>query len=364
VARVTLQTIAERVGVSRMTVSNAFSRPDQLSPELRGRILDAAEELGYAGPDPAARALARGRSGAVGVLLTDSLGLAFTDEVATGFLGAVTAALAPTGLALTLLPGAPADLPATSPLEDELRRLVVPARDVALDGALVYSCDQQSPGTEWLIRRNIPLVFVDQFPEPGRACVNIDDRGGARAAAQHLVDLGHRRVAIITSDVHWQGGPAPAVPDVAGRVSRERLAGWTDALDAAGIEPETRFVPTYAPEANRAAANDLLDRSPAPTAILCQSDVIAQAVVTTAQDRGIPVPYQLSVVGFDDSPLATRMRPTLTTVRQDLAAKGRAAIAALTAQLSDPAHPPQSVVLPTELVVRSSTAPPAESLSD
>ena len=102
-ARVTLQTIADRLGVSRMTVSNAFSRPDQLSAELRERILAEARELGYVGPDPAARALARGTTGAIGVLLTDSLPYAFTDEVSVGFLGAVVDGLAPTGLALTLL---------------------------------------------------------------------------------------------------------------------------------------------------------------------------------------------------------------------------------------------------------------------
>ena len=102
-ARVTLQTIADRLGISRMTVSNAFSRPDQLSDSLRKRVLAAAEELGYVGPDPAARALARGSTGAVGILLTDSLKYAFTDEVATNFLGAVADELAPSGRALTLL---------------------------------------------------------------------------------------------------------------------------------------------------------------------------------------------------------------------------------------------------------------------
>ena len=100
-ARVTLQTIADQVGVSRMTVSNAFSRPDQLSAAMRQRILDAAKKLGYVGPDPAARALARGTTGAIGILLTSSLRYAFDDDVATGFLGAIAGELAPTGLALT-----------------------------------------------------------------------------------------------------------------------------------------------------------------------------------------------------------------------------------------------------------------------
>ena len=128
-SRVTLQTIADRVGVSRMTVSNAFSRPDQLSPELRRRILSAADDLGYVGPDPAARALARGRTGAVGVLLTDSLRDAFSDEVATTFLGAIADELEPSGLALTLLSSGRGD--------------IVPARDVPMDGAFVYSCDTE-----------------------------------------------------------------------------------------------------------------------------------------------------------------------------------------------------------------------------
>jgi DNA-binding LacI/PurR family transcriptional regulator len=356
VARVTLRTIADQVGVSRMTVSNAFSRPDQLSPALRDRILKAAAELGYVGPDPAGRALARGTTGAVGVLLTESLRLAFTDEVATGFLGAVADALAPTGLALTLLTGS------SEP------GAVIPARDVAIDGALIYSCDANSPGTAWLIRRNLPLVFVDQLPAEGRASVNIDDRGGARAAAQHLVDLGHRRIAIVTSNIRGPygvlndlgpAGSGPVAKDqVRGWLDEERVLGWLEALEQAGIRPTVVRQPTYSPEADRISAGLLLDADPAPTAILCHSDATAQSIVTTAQDRGLRVPEDLSVVGFDDSPLAARMRPALTTVHQDLQAKGHAAIAALTAQLDAAAAPPGAVVLPTRLVVRESTAAP------
>jgi DNA-binding LacI/PurR family transcriptional regulator len=183
--RVTLQTIADHVGVSRMTVSNAFSRPDQLSAKLRDRVLAVADELGYAGPDPTARALASGTAGTVGVLLSETLTYALTDEVAMAFLAGITDELAPTGLALTLLSAAP-------------QGDIVPARDVAVDGAIVYSCNPDSTAVGWLMRRRLPLVFVDQAPAPGIASVNIDDRLGARAAAQHIVDLGHRRVAIVT----------------------------------------------------------------------------------------------------------------------------------------------------------------------
>lgn len=346
--KVTLQTVADAVGVSRMTVSNAFSRPDQLSAELRERILEAARELGYAGPDPSARALARGSTGAVGVVLTDSLEYPFTDEVAMSFLGAIARELEPTGLALTLLSGA----------ETEDR---VPARDVAMDGALVYSCDPSSAAVEWLGKRGLPMVFVDQAPAKGIPSVNVDDRGGARAAAQHLVDLGHRRIGLVLS---VPAGPYGVVDDPLdgplGHPVRQRLLGWLDVLAAEGITPRAARIPMSDPDSCVDAAQALLRLDDRPTAILCFSDVIAATVVQVAQDLGLQVPADVSVVGFDDSPVAARVRPALTTVRQDFPEKGRAAAAALTAALSGSAPKrARHTVLPTTLVVRESTAPPA-----
>jgi DNA-binding LacI/PurR family transcriptional regulator len=350
VAKVTLQTIADKVGVSRMTVSNAFSRPDQLSASLRERILAAAQELGYVGPDPSARALARGSTGAVGVLLTDSLRYAFADEVAMAFLGAIASELAPTGLALTLLTSS----------ETSGR---VPARDVAMDGALVYSCDPTTPAVEWLRKRGLPLVYVDQVQAAGVPSINVDDRGGAREAAQHLVDLGHRRIGIVSAAVGGSFGldPDPLASPLAHPV-RQRLLGWLEALRAAGIEPSVVKVPGSGHEDYLAGARLLLALPERPTAILCFSDVVAAAVVHAAEDAGLRVPEDLSVVGFDDSPMAARMRPGLTTVRQDFAAKGKAAAAELTAALAAPRSAARRRarhhVLPTELVVRASTAPP------
>jgi DNA-binding LacI/PurR family transcriptional regulator len=352
VARVTLQTIADRVGVSRMTVSNAFSRPDQLSAGLRQRILEAATELGYVGPDPAARALARGTTGAIGVLLTSSLRDAFADDVATGFLAAVAGELAPTGLALSLLPAASnAD--------------VVPARDVALDGALVYSCDPDMSAVDWLIRRDLPVVLVDQDPADGVPCINVDDRGGARAAARHLVDLGHTRLAVMTAAL---GGAVGVIDDPAGaaaswkHVSRERMLGYLDALGPAGVRPVVHRQLHSDDEEAYDAALRLLDAVDRPTGVLCFSDVVASGVLDAAGRLGLDVPGDLSVVGFDDNPLARRLRPQLTTVRQDVAEKGRLAAAALKEVLdhhrAGTVAPTRRVVLPTELVVRESSAAP------
>lgn len=348
-ARVTLQTIADQLGVSRMTVSNAFSRPDQLSDDLREKILATAKDLGYAGPDPAARALARGTTGAVGILLTDSLEDAFTDEVNTRFLGAIVEGLAPTGLALTLI--------GTNEQPD-----VVPARDVAIDGALLYSCRVQSAARDWLMDRKLPLVSVDEDPVPGIGSINVDDRGGARAAAQHLVALGHRQVGIVT----WRiDGPIGIVDDplgmARGHPATQRMLGWLEALDDAGIRPTVVQTNPNDP-GTRKAALLLLTATRRPTGVLCFSDVAAFGVVRTAQSLGLTVPDDLSVVGFDDSPLAPQTDPALTTVRQDIVAKGHLAasslITAIERSRSGTSAQVRHLTQPTELVVRDSTAPP------
>ncbi|MFT4108969.1 MAG: LacI family DNA-binding transcriptional regulator [Propionicimonas sp.] len=346
-ARVTLQSIADRVGVSRMTVSNAFSRPDQLSDGLRTRILAVAAELGYLGPDPSARSLATGTTGTIGVLWASALRTALADEVSARFLGAVADELGSSGLALTLVP-ASTDGP------------VVPARDVALDGAIAFSCDPELPALDWLQRRELPLVYVDMDAPEGEVTITIDDRGGARAAAEHVVGLGHRRVALLTPGFGAEPGVVEGTLPTATarhRVISERLAGWQEGLSAAGVVP---LVVNQPEDSAARAIVPLLTRPDRPTAVLCLTDVMAQNVLAAASDAGLSVPGDLAVVGFDDHPLALRTRPTLTTVRQDVDAKGRAAARALlelVAGRAEPARPrPRSRRMAVRLVVRESTA--------
>jgi DNA-binding LacI/PurR family transcriptional regulator len=339
---VTLKTVAERVGVSPMTVSNAFSRPDQLSAALREKILATAAELGYVGPDPAARTLARGATGTVGILFHGTPRNALSNEISALFLAVIAEELGRGGLALTLLPNAgTADM--------------VPVRDVAMDGAIVYSCSPMEGSFEWLRRRRLPLVLVDQPDNEGFPSVNIDDRAGARAAAAHLVALGHRRVAVLNA------GPEVVAPGD-WFVPQERLHGWRDALEPAGIEPVVRHVEESVSEEGVAAARALLAGPDRPTAVLCFSDVLAADVMQAADGLGLRVPDDVSVVGFDDTPFARRLGPALTTVRQDVVEKGtRAAAELLTAVRARRAgdEPPVAHhLLPTELVVRETTAPP------
>ena len=345
--RVTLQTIATELGVSRMTVSNAFSRPDQLSADLRDRILATATRLGYTGPDPAARALARGAVGTVGILFTDELEVAFTDDIATRLLAAVGSELHESGRGLTLL-------------GSKAHGDFVPARDIPLDGALVYACGAGSLAVDWLRRRGLPLVFLDQEPVQGFPCLNVDDRGGARAAAQHLVDLGHRRVAVVSMAKHPADVMAdrehPPVPFT----SRVRIEGWLDALQPAGVETTVIQATRSTEETGYRLALELLELPTRrrPTAVLAYSDRIALGIMQGLHEHGVSVPGEMSVVGFDDASFAEHSRPALTTVRQDVTHKGRAATALLCEAIERRGtQRTDHRVLATELVVRASSGP-------
>ena len=251
-ARMTLQTVADKVGVSRMTVSNAFSRPDQLSAELRDRILAAADELGYVGPDPAARALARGTTGAVGIVLTSVIGTAFGDEVATQFLGAIVEGLAPSGLSLTLLS-----------TEETGGRM--PARDVPMDGTLVYHCDPRSPALDWLQRRKLPHRLRRPGADPTTCRASTSTIAAAPARPPSIsIALGHRRIGIVNAGVvgpHGLRPPRPARPAVVGDHSADvRLAGRAGCGRAS--TPVVNNQPHSTEEEGYAALPLLLDADP------------------------------------------------------------------------------------------------------
>jgi DNA-binding LacI/PurR family transcriptional regulator len=231
-----------------------------------------------------------------------------------------------------------------------------------MDGALVYSCDMTSPAVGWLMRRQVPVVFVDQSPAPGITSINVDDRGGARVAAEHVLSLGHRRIGIITSGFGGEYGllADPRSATLAYGES-QRMLGWLDALDAAAVEATAVRIPHGDPQdVGYSGAETLLGAGERPTAILAFSDAMARGAIRAIEDKGLSVPDDISVVGFDDNPIARRMRPALTTVHQDIDAKGRTAVRALTTAIerakTRPSGRAKHVLLPTSLVVRESTA--------
>ena len=339
---VTLATIAEAVGVSRMTVSNAYNRPDQLSPELRDRVLEAAQRLGYAGPDPVARTLSRGKTGSVGLVLDYPLTTAFTDPGTVQFLHGVAAGCEEQGLGLTLVPR----------IEGGGAALI---QNALVDGFVLYCVQPGDPRMDAVLARRLPFARVDFDAEPGMLDVNIDDEAGARMVAEHLTALGHRRIGIVLPHDHRGATGPEARAHAWHHVTKSRLDGWRAGLEAAGIDwagVPVASGPDKLREAGRVAGARLLDRADRPTAIIALSDVTAVGVLEAAAERGIAVPGELSVAGFDDVPEAAAANPPLTTVRQPHQRKGSEAVRLL---LEGPEA--ESVLLPIELVVRASTAP-------
>jgi DNA-binding LacI/PurR family transcriptional regulator len=345
----TLLDVARAAGVSRTTVSNAFNRPDQLSAELRERVLATAKKLGYAGPNPMARMLRTGRAGTIGVVFSDRLTYAVTDPAAVAFLQGIAATCEQEDAALLIL----------SAIDEDAARRVV--RQAAVDGFIIYCLATETGVINAMLERGQPVVAVDEPGFVDGPGVGIADRAGARQAAAHLVGLGHRRIAIISMETRPDGyvGPLDATRRAGSvyAVTDERLAGYEEELRAAGLDPATLRIeeaPCNSPRAARDAALALLADRPRPTAILAMGDVFALAAIDAASALGLRVPKDLSVVGFDDIPIASQVAPPLTTVRQPLVEKGRIAAELLFGRRRAEAP----VVLPTELVVRGTTAPP------
>ncbi len=352
-ASVTLQSIADEIGVSRTTVSNAYNRPDQLTPELRQRVLEAADRLGYSGPNLAARTLRTGRRNAVGLLFTEDLSYVFHDPDTLAFLSGVAETTAGVGTGLMLMPVPPGLHPSESPIPF-----------AAVDGYIVYSVPSDHPVLDLLARARGPVVVVDEPDDTDVAgFVGIDDRSGAVMAAQHLVELGHRQIGIITGRLGVDPQPGPASrarrDSATVKVALNRLEGSMQPLIAAGIDQES--VPVWEaerndPDAGRTAASEMLVANPQITALLCFTDRIAIGACQAARRLGLTVPDDLSVVGFDDIPRATTWDPPLTTISQPLIDKGRIAAQMLLDVIDGAA--PKRTVLPISLTVRSSTAVP------
>ncbi len=219
-------------------------------------------------------------------------------------------------------------------------------RNALVDGVIIH-CDALDADRLKLIEdRQLPTVVLDAEAIGDGLSVGIDDEGGASAAAQHIVDLGHRRVAVLSLDSNN--------PVKSHLVSEARRRGYLGPARRAGCDTTVEAAGGLDWDEFASMVRGLLRRQPMPTAILAMSDDIAAGVVRVADALGVAIPDQLSVVGFDDTPVASGAVPPLTTVRQNHAAKGRLAARMLLGQIEA-----KRIRLPVELVVRGSTAPPA-----
>lgn len=334
--RTTIGDVARVAGVSNGAVSLALHGRAGVADATRQRIIAAADELGWR-PSIGARALLSSRAFAVGLILARDPELLGADPFFPSFIAGVESELAGHGYSLVL-----------QVVPDEAAAVAAAYRRIAQEGRVdgVFLTD--------LRRRDARLSLVHELGLPAIAVgrpadrttipiVSIDDRVGVKQAVGHLLGLGHRRIAFV-------GGPPEYVH------SASRAAAWRQALRTAGVAPGPVETGDFTGAGGAAAMARLLEARERPTAVVFANDIMAIAGMSVASQAGIALPEELSIVGFDDIPLAAHVNPPLTTVRQDVVSWGRAAAVALLSVVED-REPAAARLPPSQLVLRASTAP-------
>ncbi len=343
VARPNLAAVAALAGVSASTASLAFSGAGPVSDATKARVLAAAAELNYAGPDPRGQSLRRGRSGIVGVVLEDSVSDAFRDPMNIATLDGIADAIGVSGSALLLLTDN-AEGPSSF-------------RSVPIDAVVLIGCSTRlADAVHVFSQRGVPIVGIETEPMQSVLAVDLDNREGSRLLAEHLRGLGHESVTMVTLSIdapHERGWLTPEWEARSeGYTASQRILGVRDVFPAsAGFVTSASTV-----EEGRLAAIEVLGTEPRPTAIVAQSDLLAVGVIRGAQELGLRVPEDLSVVGFDGVRLDGIAPIDLTTMVQPAFAKGRAAGEGVLALLDGAAPTPR--FFDSEFHLGATTAPP------
>jgi LacI family transcriptional regulator len=331
----TISDVARRAKVSTATVSRAVNAPDSVREELRARVEAAIAQLGYV-PHAGARTLKSRRTGTIGAIFPTVDNAIFAKAI-----DALQRRLAEADHQLLI---------ATSgydPAVEESQALNLLTRGA--DALVLCGCAQRPGLLSRLKARGVPVVHVMSWPlPPGLAGMGFDNARAMRQVVRYLLDLGHRRIAMLAG-VTRDNDRAAA-----------RVRGVREALAAAGLSlPANRLVErAYGLAPAREGLRQLMEATPAPTAIVCGNDVLALGALLEAQHLGLDVPRELSIVGFDDLEMASHMQPALTTVHVPAEAMWRRAAECSLAMVRGeaPAHDHEVEV---SLVVRGSTAPPA-----
>lgn len=312
--RATLAQVAELAGVSVMTASYTYNRPERVSEQARGKVLAAAAELGYAGPHPSARSLRRGSTLALGVVLGEHLTYAFDDPAAVAFMAGIAEVCAERGFGMTILP-------ITGAAEDAER-----IADAAVDGFVVWTTTDDDPTLAAVLATRRPAVIHGGSRVEGLVRVSIDNRAAARAVGD-LAFAGSWRPAVVSQPVSRDRASTITrgvdLVDALFPVTRDRLAGYREAAEATGTDWADVVVAVCArndvAEAERVATALLTSAEP-PDAIAAMSDQQALGVLRAAGALGLAVPGDLAVTGWDDVPAAAQAG--LTTVHQSLRDQG------------------------------------------
>jgi LacI family transcriptional regulator, galactose operon repressor len=336
--RATAREVAELAGVSRTTVSFVLNNIAgmRISEETRQRVLDAAHQLNYH-PDATARRMVSGRTNVIGFVLRQYPDQAFADQFLPQVLGGLGQAAVAQGYHILLEP---------IPPENHTGAYAQLIRERHVDGIVLSGPRFADRDLLKVQAEGAPVVLMGHLPDTNLPFVDVDNVDGARRATQHLLGLGHRRIALITN--------AP----LAYTASADRLAGYRQALEATGLPFDESLVRygAFTPQSGEAAMTELLTLTPRPTAVFVASDAVALGALQAIRKRSLRVPHDLALVGFDDIPLAGFIDPPLTTVRLPAAGLGWGAADLLIRLITaEEAIRNPNVILETELVVRASS---------
>jgi LacI family transcriptional regulator len=334
--RVTSLDVAKAAGVSRTTVSMVLNnvKGAQISDETRQLVIKTAGQLGYV-PNAAAQALVSNRSQTVGLVMARQSHHIIADAFLNLILDGMLKSVHKHGMRLLI------EIVEPKHQQETYMHL---ARAKHIDGLVLAGVRQDDEGIDTLIREGIPVVLIGSLPEANICMVDVDNRAAAYKATAHLIHLGHTKIACITNAALEFSAPA------------ERLAGYRDALAAAGLTFDERLVRCgdYDMQSGYQQMNDLLEAAIPFSAAFVASDVVAHGAISALQGRDFRIPGNVAIVGFDDVPFARYMEPPLTTINVPAQQMGELACETLIGCISSGDLSPQRLVLPTELVVRAS----------
>ncbi|HTP10520.1 MAG TPA: LacI family DNA-binding transcriptional regulator [Anaerolineae bacterium] len=333
--RHTAQDVAEFAGVSRTTVSFVLNNVAgmRISEETRQRVLDAARELNYH-PDATARRMVKGRTSIIGFVLRQTPDQAFADHFLPQVLHGLSRAATAQGYHILIEPAPPDD-------SNSYLRLI---RERHVDGIVLSGPRFDDQEQLRAYAESSPVVLMGQIPNTDLPFVDVDNVSGAAKVTQHLIDLGHRRIAFISN-------AKPAYT-----ASADRLTGYRQALAATGIAFDECLVRygDFAPASGDATMTELLQLTPRPTAVFVASDTVAIGALKAIRCAGLSVPRDMALVGFDDAPHSEFIEPPLTTVRLPAFGLGWGAADLLIRLINKEVIRQPAVLLETELIVRKS----------
>lgn len=342
-SRPTLEQVARAAGVSKATASKVLNRRPNISSQTRRRVEQAIDELGYV---PTTGPRERDRLQKVNVVFNTLVNL-YSMHVLEGIVAAAHAQRVE-----VLVDMADPDLGEDGPLSSPwIRRLAAHGRT----GVIVVTSELTADQRDLMGALGLSVVLIDPLNPLDDEVVSVGATNftGGLQATQHLLDLGHRRIA-------FAGGPPGSI------ASRERLQGYLSAMGSAGaaVDPELILEREFSVPAGLEMASRFLAESQPPTAIFAGCDASALGVLEAARQRGLRVPQDLSVVGFDDTSMAVSTAPPLTTVRQPISDMGRVALRTLLQQSRGERADSHHVQLSTQLVIRGSTAAPVTTVPE